>query len=325
MNYLKAYLPYLFGNKVGKPYVLPGDIEWEKLGVEERLMFHALAHSMESFTKTLDLKNLSNKEIFHLFSFRKYLPEDFLNSLISHYKNEYVWFLTSVNADPLKSSEFQEVLDYKTYVLTLYAVFNKGRTKAGKLFVKDNHGRFVHRSDGSVWSIPILGLSSRGLPFNHSNGSTPTGIYTIDSVMPEANHTPEFGVHRRLIVNFIKASENEESMLQLIPRNLHQHSWWKPSVVGRELGRSLLRIHGTGEVNKNPFSSHYPMIPSSGCLTTTEKKSFGLFKIHHQRELLDTLMDAMNLPRTYENESKIHGLLYVADIDGTYQTLEFKS
>lgn len=325
MNYLKTYLPHLFGNKVGKSYVLPADLDWNKLSFEELLMFHTLYNSLESFTKNLEITSLTNQQIFHLFSYKNYLSTDFLNTLISHYKNEYAWFLNATHADVLKSSEVQEVLNYKTYVLTLYAVFSGDRTKPGRLFVKNNQGQFVHKADGSVWSIPVLGLSSRGLPFNHSNGTTPAGIYSIDSVMPEATYPQEFGVHRRLIVNFIKQTENEEAMLQLLPRTQHKHSWWKPSVVARELGRSLLRIHGTGTINKNPFSSHYPMIPSSGCLTTTEKKRLGLFKIEHQRELLDTLMEALELPRTYENESKIHGLLYVIDFDGTYQTLEFKS
>ena len=67
------------------------------------------------------------------------------------------------------------------------------------------------------------------------------------------------------------------------------------------------------------------MVASAGCLTTIEKKTLGLFKIEHQRELLDTLMEALELPNSYENESKIHGLLYVVDFDGTYQALEFKS
>ena len=325
MNYLKTYLSYLFGNNKGKSYVLPDGIDWEGLSFEERLMFHALGHSMDSFTNQLDLKNLSNQQIFHLFSFRSYLSNDFLNALVSHYKNEYRWYLTAVNADALKTHEMQEVLNYKTYVLTLYAVFSSDRTKPGRLFVKNNNGQFVHKKDGSVWSIPVLGLSGRGLPFNHSNGATPNGVYSIDSVMPEPDQANVFGKHRRLIVNFIKQTENEEGLLQLIPRSLHTHSWWKPSVVGRELGRSLLRIHGTGVINKNPFNSYYPMVASAGCLTTIEKKTLGLFKIEHQRELLDTLMEALELPNSYENESKIHGLLYVVDFDGTYQALEFKS
>ena len=141
--------------------------------------------------------------------------------------------------------------------------------------------------------------------------------------MPEANNHYEFGAHRRLIVNFLKSSSNEENIKQFLPRSHRERSWWKPSLVAREMGRSLLRIHGTGRVNKNPFSPYFPMIPSSGCLTTTECSFWGMIKISDQRLLLDALMDSMGLPKSFENESKIHGLLYVIDFDGTYQALEF--
>ncbi|MBY0414203.1 MAG: hypothetical protein K2Q18_08560, partial [Bdellovibrionales bacterium] len=116
-----------------------------------------------------------------------------------------------------------------------------------------------------------------------------------------------------------------ENIKQFLPRTHHARHWWAQGLVGRELGRSLLRIHGTGTVNKNPFSSYYPMIPSSGCLTTTERNFMGFFKTTHQRELLDCLMAAEGNLVTLENESKIHGILYVVEFDDTYQALEFKS
>ena len=143
--------------------------------------------------------------------------------------------------------------------------------------------------------------------------------------MPENNNHNEFGKFRRLILNFIKASNGEDDIKKMLPKSQYKKSWWAQSVVARELGRSLLRIHGTGTINKNPLTKYFPMIPSSGCLTTTESHLWGMVKINHQRSLLDTLMKAQGLESTYENESKIQGVLYVIDFDGTYQTLEFKS
>ena len=143
--------------------------------------------------------------------------------------------------------------------------------------------------------------------------------------MPEANKNYEFGAFRRLIVNFLQNSPGEENIKQFLPRTQHNSSWWLPSIVGRELGRSLFRIHGTGKVNKNPFTPYFPMIPSSGCLTTTERIFMGLVQINDQRLLLDTAMEALELLPSYENELKIHGLLYVIEFDDTYQALEFQS
>jgi hypothetical protein len=325
MNYLKTYLPYLFGNKEGKSYVFPHDIDWDKLNFEESLMMYSLNDDIDSFINTLDITNLLASQIFHLFSYKKQLDHYFFTNLTSYYPEEYELFLNAKKDEVLKHDDVQDILNYKNYELSLFAIFREGRHKPGKIFVKDSHNRFIHNPNGSVWSIPILGVSGRGLPFNHSNGTTPCGVFIVDSVMPEANQHAEFGKFRRLIVNFIAQSPGEDKIKQMLPTSHYKKSWWLQSVMARELGRSLLRIHGTGTINKNPFTPYFPMIPSSGCLTTTETHLIGLVQVNHQRNLLDTLMKAQGLPVTYENESKIHGVLYVIDFDGTYQTLEFKS
>ncbi len=325
MNYLKTFLPYLFGNKVGKSFELPRSIDWGSLNFEETLMFHTLQGTLEDFTTTLTISELTPKQVFHLFSFRNHLARNFFADLKKHFHAEFDLFTEALKGEVLKPHEVQELLDYKTHQLSLFALFTKDRSKPGRLFIRKPDGTFVHKDNGDLWSVRVLGTSGRGLPFNHSNGTTPCGVFSVDSVMPEANKTYEFGVFRRLIVNFLPASPKEENLKQFLPKTHHSHIWWKPCLVGRDLGRSLLRIHGTGRINKNPFSPHFPMIPSSGCLTTTERSFMGIVKINDQRLLLDALMSALKLPQTFENESKIHGLLYVIEFDGTYQALEFKS
>lgn len=325
MNYLKTFLPFLFGNKVGKSYELPQSIDWGSLNFEETLMFHTLKGTLEDFIKTLSLSDLSTKQVLHLFSFRNHLPEFFLNDLKNRFHAEYDLFMDALKGEVLSPHAVQEILNYQTHQLSLFALFTKDRSRPGRLFIRKACGSFVHKSNGDLWSVRVLGTSGRGLPFNHSNGTTPCGVYSVDSVMPEANKTYEFGVFRRLIVNFLPSSPREENLKQFLPKSHRDRIWWKPCLVGRDLGRSLLRIHGTGRINKNPFSPYFPMIPSSGCLTTTERSFMGLINIRDQRLLLDALMSALNLPPTFLNESKIHGLLYVIEFDGTYQALEFKS
>ncbi len=325
MNYLKTFLPYIFGNKKGKSYVLPADLDFDKLNFEEKLMFHTLRNDLETLTDTLVIKDLIPQQIYQLMSFKDHLDSDFLNDLIGHYPVEWNLFTKAKVGCALKRSEVQEILNHKTYKLSLFALFGKDRSIPGRMFIRRADGSFVHKKNGDLWSVRVLGTSGRGLPFNHSNGTTPAGVYTVDSVMPEANHPYEFGKFRRMKVNFLAASPNEENIKQFLPRAQHTNTWWLPSIVGRELGRSLLRIHGTGRVNKNPFSPHFPMVPSSGCLTTTERNFMGLVSINDQRLLLDAIMMALELEPSFENESKIHGLLYVIEFDGTYQALEFRS
>ncbi len=325
MNYLKTFLPHIFGNKKGKSFVLPQNLDWGTLKFEEKLMFHTLRNELETFTDTLVVSELNPDQIYHLMSFKEHLSPDFLNVLTGHYPVEWKIFQRAKKAAILSRLDVQEILNHKVYKLSLIALFKPDRSLPGRLFIRRSDGSFVHKKNGDLWSVKVLGTSGRGLPFNHSNGTTPAGVFSVDSVMPEANKKYEFGAHRRLIVNFLVKSPNEENIKQFLPRTQHNSSWWLPSVVGRELGRSLLRIHGTDRVNKNPFSPYFPMIPSSGCLTTTERNFMGLVQINDQRILLDTLMEALGLSPDYENESKIHGLLYVIEFDDTYQALEFRS
>lgn len=185
MNYLKTFLPYLFGNKVGKSFVFPADIDWDKLNFEESLIMYSLNNDIDSFINTLDITSLLPSQIFHLFGYKDQLDHYFFTNLTSFYPEEYELFLKAKKGEVLNQREVQEILDYKNYKLSMFAIFSSDRHKPGRIFVKDSYGRFVHNSNGSVWSIPILGVSSRALPFNHSNGTTPCGVFTVDSVMPE--------------------------------------------------------------------------------------------------------------------------------------------
>lgn len=182
------------------------------------------------------------------------------------------------------------------------------------LVMKDQKGRWHKDSNGKLWSQPKLGLSRHGLPAHQVNGDTPQGIYTIDSVMPETNRQLVFGKFRRLILNFISKSRNEKDFKSLMPKSVQGLSWWQEGMVARDVGRSLLRIHGTGLINVNPASNWYPFFPTSGCIASRENRYDGQEFID-QRELLDEMMKASGLNPVFANEAKLKGLLYVVDID----------
>lgn len=325
MNYLKTFLPYLFGNKKGKSleFSLPDRSLWNGLSFEEQLTFQTLSHQLNSFVSSLDLKGLTKKEVFHLLNFLPFLKDSQQSKIEALFAEEAALYSEAVNAKPLSARAVQELLHHPTGRLTVFAFLHKDRTRPGTLVVRNHKGEFFTRKNGDVWSISILGLSSRELSFHHSNGCTPMGVYTLDSVMPEANNTYEFGKYRRLIVNFIPASTGETGLKRYLPESHHSLNWWKQSVLGRELGRSLLRIHGTGRTNNNFFTPYYPFVPTSGCLATNEASVLGMKEYHDQRLLLDVLMEASGLEPSYENESKIHGLLYVVEFDDNLSALSF--
>lgn len=325
MNYLKTFLPYLFGNKKGKSleFSLPDRSTWSTLSFEEQLTFHTLSHQLDSFVSSLDLKALSKKEIFHLFNFLPFLKTKLCAEIEATFVHDYLFYQEALGARPLDKKVTQDLLNFKTGKLSVFAFLHKDRTRPGVLLIRNENGEFLKKDNGDIWSISILGLSGRGLSFNHSNGHTPLGVFTLDSVMPEANKQLEFGKYRRLIVNFLPASQGEQNILPYLPPSHHHLHWWKQSVVARELGRSLLRIHGSGATNNNFFTPYYPFVPTSGCLATNEASILGLKKFHDQRLLLDGLMKASGLGPVYENESKIHGLLYVVEFDDNLTSLTF--
>ncbi len=325
MNYLKTFLPYLFGNKKGKSLdlTLPNPIPWTSLNFEETLMFHALSHSLDQFVDSLDLTSLTESNVFHLYNFLEFLNHTNKTKLETYFEGEFKFFSEAKKSRGLSKSQMQELLNFKTNKLTVFAILSNDRTRIGRLLIRDESGKFVTKEFGHIWSIPVLGLSSRGLPFHHTNGCTPAGIYTIDSVKPLADNQKAFGEFRRLIMNFINKSSDEAELRCFLPSTHHSLDWWKQSVVARNLGRSLLRIHGTGMKNRNPFGPHYPFVPTSGCLATKETSFLGLKKTQDQRLLLDTLMKAQGLDVLNENELKIHGLLYVVEFDDSLSALSF--
>ncbi|MCF8058861.1 MAG: hypothetical protein K9K67_06180 [Bacteriovoracaceae bacterium] len=189
------------------------------------------------------------------------------------------------------------------------------------LMMKDSKGKWVKNSSGEFWHQPKLGLSRHGLPSHQVNGDTPQGIYTIDSVMPEANRRLVFGKYRRLILNFINSSRNEADLLSLMPKLTQGLSWWREGTVARDVGRSLLRIHGTGMINTDPASSWYPFYPTSGCIASRENSYDGV-KYRDQQDLLNEMMQAAGLRVSYENETMLKGLLYVVDIDSQERAVD---
>lgn len=182
------------------------------------------------------------------------------------------------------------------------------------MVMKNNRGEAVRLQDGTLWSNPALASSARGLPSYSRNGNTPQGIHTIDSVMPVADSQTSFGKFRRMILNFIPKSRDEVLTKALLPASSQESDWWKSAVVSRDIGRNLLRIHGTGKINVDKETPYYPFMRTSGCIAQRENTYEGV-TYKDQRNLLDSIMLAMDLGLNYSNETQIKGILYLVDID----------
>ena len=182
------------------------------------------------------------------------------------------------------------------------------------MVMKDIHDQPVRNANGELWVNPSLASSSRGLPSYSRNGNTPAGIFTIDSVMPVADQQISYGKNRRMILNFVPAAQNESLLKSLLPPSSQDKVWWKESAVARDIGRNLFRIHGTGKVNNDPNTPYFPFMRTSGCIAQRENTYAGTV-YRDQRNLLDTIMKAMELEPKYENEIKIKGIVYLIELN----------
>ncbi len=200
--------------------------------------------------------------------------------------------------------------------IQLYKFCRSKRIYPCRMIVKDRNGNFARTASGKLWSIPTLGMAANRKPYYQISGDTPSGIYTIDSVMPTADQTRSFGLYRRLILNFIPKSISEQNHLYLLPSTHKDETWWKEAVTARQVGRDLLRVHGTGKIVTKPTDPYYRFAPTQGCINTREN-TYDSVTYKDQRLLLDAIMVTLGLPSRYENESKITGLLYVINVDDT--------
>lgn len=203
--------------------------------------------------------------------------------------------------------------EYKN-TLKVYLFCRHDRSYPCLFVMRDIFDNEVRNDDGSLWGLPALAKSRRNLPYNITNGFTPQGVHTLDSVMPEANRQQAFGKWRRVKLNWVPKSKSEVNTKEFLPLSAHAKTWWHQANVARDVGRKWLRIHGTGNRNTDRNSTFYPHVPSAGCITTKEMKYDGI-DYKDQRIILDTMMNSMQLAPVFANEVEIKGVIYVVELD----------
>lgn len=195
--------------------------------------------------------------------------------------------------------------------IKLFLFCRHDRSWPCRLVLKDVFDNLVRDEHGQLWTMPALGKSAANLPYYITNGHTPSGIHSIDSVMPLADQQVSYGKFRRLILNWIA---DDASVRELLPNSAKNKKWWKQASLARDNGRKWLRIHGTGRVNSNRDSTYYPHTPTEGCVSVREGEyEDTLFE--DQRLLLDEMMKAMEMAPVLVNEPQIKGMLYVIELD----------
>ena len=189
---------------------------------------------------------------------------------------------------PLKDLLKWEVADQQ---LHLYVLCRSDRRILCRAILKDRNGQWVRR-EGKLWSVSLLLESIHGLNWNFTRGQTPQGIYRIESVVPAAEDEFFRAYGQYDLVNlFVPFEAGAKQFIPGTPgtfsgsldqyQSLLPPSWrvYRPlqqSYWAGKAGRSLFRIHGSGESadffrgkDKN-YPDSYNWNPTLGCLSAQE-------------------------------------------------------
>lgn len=171
-----------------------------------------------------------------------------------------------------------------------YVICQPNREILCQTVLKDRNGQFV-RQNGQLWSVPLLLKSIHGLGWNFVRGQTPQGIYKIEGVMPKPE-TNFFGAYGQfpLVKLFLPFESGVREFLPgrkgrftgtikayqaLLPPSWRSYLPIQQSYWAGKIGRSLFRIHGSGEASdfftkKEQYLDSYNWNPTIGCLSALE-------------------------------------------------------
>jgi len=189
---------------------------------------------------------------------------------------------------PLKDLLKWEVADQQ---LHLYALCRPDRRILCRTILKDRTGQWI-RQEGKLWSVPLLLESIHGLSWNFTRGQTPQGIYRIESVVPAAEDKYFRAYGQFPLVNLFVPFEagakqfvpgtpgtfngSLDQYQALLPSSWRTYRPLQQSYWAGKAGRSLFRIHGSGESadffrgkDKN-YPDSYNWNPTLGCMSAQE-------------------------------------------------------
>lgn len=217
--------------------------------------------------------------------------------------------------------------------LHAYAICRPDRDVLCRLILKDRDGKFIQQG-GQLWSVPLLLRSIHNLNWNFVRGQTPQGIYRIEGSVPQPDdeffraygqfslvnlYVPfEAGARQFLPGRSGHFSGSLTDYLGLLPPSWRNYWAIQQSYWAGKIGRSLFRIHGTGDSpdffsrkEKNPDSFNWN--PTIGCLSALEL-------YNEQGQLLEA--DMPKILRAFEMVAgkNYAGYLVVIDVPGDIKT-----
>lgn len=172
----------------------------------------------------------------------------------------------------------------------LYVFCNRDRSQLCAAFLRDRSGRFV-RENGRLWTMPLLTRSLHNLSWNFSRGYTPQGIYRIEGTIPQpdTDYFRAYGFYSLVnlfaplepgVKEFVPGRKGTltgklNGYNALLPPSWRNYFPIQASYWAGMVGRSLFRIHGSGEdpaffTNNQRYPQSSGWNPAIGCLSALE-------------------------------------------------------
>lgn len=174
--------------------------------------------------------------------------------------------------------------------LQLYVICRPDRWVLCRAVLKNRDGRFVYQGN-QLWSTPLLLRSIHGLNWNFVRGETPQGVYRMEGVVPQPDREFFRAYGQFALVNLFVPFEpgarkflpnkagsfkgDIDNYRALLPPSWRGHFPIEQTFWAGKVGRSLFRIHGTGESpeffgGKENRPDSYNWNPTIGCLSALE-------------------------------------------------------
>lgn len=211
----------------------------------------------------------------------------------------------------------------------LYVLCRPNRDILCLAVLKDKNGEFIQQNR-QLWSVPLLLQSIHGLDWNFVRGQTPQGVYRIEGTVPQPDDSVfraygqfplvklfapfEGGVREFIPGKKGKFTGNLLAYQTLLPPAWQSYSPMLQSYWAGKIGRSLFRIHGSGEAidffkgkaNKaSAIANNWN--PALGCLSALELYD-------GNGNLLQTDMPKILNALSVASGRKLEGYLVVIDV-----------
>lgn len=211
----------------------------------------------------------------------------------------------------------------------IFSIQRSNRDYPGLLIIKKSDGKFLRDESGEIFSVPQLARAITDLPGYITNGNTPEGILSIQSIDFSKNifigPSPNLQLVLPYEVNPKKYFHNEvtdtvwnkDYYSNLLPDSWKNYIPIYEAYYAGKAGRNEIIAHGTTiDPGFYQDKTYYPFTPSLGCLTTKE-----LWSDRDGKILASDQLKLMNALSTFES---LNGYFVVVNIDDKDSPIELE-